>query len=66
MLDAREAIDHWKADGPGPGPDPASARSSPTTRRCATRRPQNHELDKHFDQQLIAMSAEALERRAAR
>jgi glutamate synthase (NADPH/NADH) large chain len=59
MLDAREAISHWKAEGLDLDPilhglefdDDAPLRNLTG---------QNHELDKHFDQRLIAMAAEAL------
>ncbi len=62
LLDTREAVDHWKADGldlapilRGYGSDADVPLRNLTT--------QNHELDKHFDNQLIAMSADALTRR---
>lgn len=59
MLDTRGAINHWKADGLDLDPilhglefdDDAPLRNLTS---------QNHELDKHFDQRLIAMAAEAL------
>ena len=59
MLDTREAINHWKAEGLDLDPilhglefdDDAPLRNLTG---------QNHELDKHFDQRLIAMAAEAL------
>ncbi|MGG5172763.1 glutamate synthase large subunit [Pseudarthrobacter sp. J1738] len=59
VLDTRDAINHWKAEGLDLDPilhglefdDDAPLRNLTT---------QNHELDKHFDQQLITMSAEAL------
>jgi glutamate synthase (NADPH/NADH) large chain len=59
VLDAREAIDHWKADGLDLDPilhglefdDDAPLRNMTG---------QNHELDKHFDQRLITMATEAL------
>ena len=59
MLDTREAISHWKAEGLDLDPilhglefdDDAPLRNLTG---------QNHELDKHFDQRLIAMAAEAL------
>ncbi|MBP2217157.1 glutamate synthase large subunit [Arthrobacter sp. CAN_C5] len=62
-LDARKAIDHWKADGLDLDPilrgnefgDDAPMRNMI---------PQNHELDQHFDKKLIEMSADALENRA--
>ncbi len=63
MLDTREAIDHWKAEGLDLDPilhglefdDDAPLRNLTG---------QNHELDKHFDQRLITMAAEALTDRA--
>lgn len=59
MVDTRGAINHWKADGLDLDPilhglefdDDAPLRNLTS---------QNHELDKHFDQRLIAMAAEAL------
>ena len=59
MLDTREAISHWKAEGLDLDPilhglefdDDAPLRNLTG---------QNHELDKHFDQRLITMAAEAL------
>jgi glutamate synthase (NADPH/NADH) large chain len=59
VLDAREAINHWKADGLDLDPilhglefdDDAPMRNMTS---------QNHELDKHFDQRLITMATEAL------
>jgi glutamate synthase (NADPH/NADH) large chain len=63
MLDAREAINHWKAEGLDLDPilhglefdDDAPLRNLTG---------QNHELDKHFDQRLIVMAAEALSDRS--
>ncbi|MDQ0826266.1 glutamate synthase (NADPH/NADH) large chain [Arthrobacter sp. B2I5] len=59
VLDTREAINHWKADGLDLDPilhglefdDDAPLRNMTG---------QNHELDKHFDQRLITMATEAL------
>ncbi|MFY9634289.1 MAG: glutamate synthase-related protein, partial [Cellulosimicrobium cellulans] len=59
VLDAREAINHWKAEGLDLDPilhglefdDDAPLRNMTS---------QNHELDKHFDQRLITMATEAL------
>ena len=59
MLDTREAINHWKAEGLDLDPilhglefdDDAPLRNLTG---------QNHELDKHFDQRLMVMAAEAL------
>jgi glutamate synthase (NADPH/NADH) large chain len=63
MLDSREAINHWKAEGLDLDPilhglefdDDAPLRNLTG---------QNHELDKHFDQRLIGMAAEALSDRS--
>jgi glutamate synthase (NADPH/NADH) large chain len=63
MLDTQEAIIHWKAEGLDLDPilhglefdDDAPLRNLTG---------QNHELDKHFDQRLITMAAEALTDRA--
>ncbi|WP_298460012.1 glutamate synthase large subunit [uncultured Cellulomonas sp.] len=59
-LDARRAVAHWKADGLDLGPiltkpdaDPASLRHS---------RAQDHGLERALDNQLIALSGDALER----
>ncbi|MEO8908590.1 MAG: glutamate synthase-related protein, partial [Microbacteriaceae bacterium] len=60
LLDLNGAIEHWKASGLDltpilHGPDfPADA-----PRKNA--RPQNHELEKHFDNELIRRSADVLE-----
>ncbi|MGP0221496.1 glutamate synthase large subunit [Paenarthrobacter sp. NCHU4564] len=59
VLDTREAIDHWKAEGLDLDPilhglefdDDVPLRNMVG---------QNHELDKHFDQRLITMAQEAL------
>jgi glutamate synthase (NADPH/NADH) large chain len=59
VLDTREAVNHWKADGLDLDPilhglefdDDAPLRNMTG---------QNHELDKHFDQRLITMATEAL------
>ncbi|MFJ2507787.1 glutamate synthase large subunit [Arthrobacter citreus] len=62
MLDTRAAVDHWKADGLDLEPilrghevDPGAPLRSLV--------PQNHELDQHFDNKLIQMSADALSSR---
>ncbi|MFT4030322.1 MAG: glutamate synthase large subunit [Protaetiibacter sp.] len=59
LLDVDRAVRHWKADGldltpvlVGPGFPDDAPRSN--------RRPQNHELEEHFDQELIRLSADAL------
>ena len=61
-LDTQRAVDHWKADGLDLDPILHGAEFDDT----APRRnlvPQDHNLDKHFDQQLIALSADALSSR---
>ncbi|MCG2624084.1 glutamate synthase large subunit [Arthrobacter sp. I2-34] len=59
LLDSREAVDHWKASGLDLDPilTGYEFNGDSPLRNMTT---QNHELDKHFDNQLIAMSAEAL------
>ncbi|MBG6184328.1 glutamate synthase (NADPH/NADH) large chain [Arthrobacter sp. CAN_A214] len=63
LLDARDAIEHWKADGLDLDP---ILRGNEFNSGSPMRNmlPQNHELDQHFDNQLISMSADALERRS--
>ncbi|MCC9204950.1 glutamate synthase large subunit [Arthrobacter sp. zg-Y769] len=63
LLDTQAAIDHWKADGldlepilRGPEVDPGAPLRNMVQ--------QNHELDQHFDNKLIEMSADALQNRA--
>ncbi|WP_104092347.1 glutamate synthase large subunit [Arthrobacter sp. GMC3] len=59
VLDTRQAVDHWKTEGLDLSPiisDAGVAAGTPVHNQTT----QNHELEKHFDQQLIAMSAEAL------
>ncbi|WP_125612871.1 glutamate synthase large subunit [Specibacter cremeus] len=58
-LDTRAAVDHWKAEGLDLAPilhGPVFGDDVPVRNIVG----QNHELDKHFDQQLITLSAEAL------
>lgn len=62
MLDVREAIDHWKTGGLDLTPILSDAGVSADVPVRNTSE-QNHELEKHFDQQLIAMSADALDER---
>ncbi|MEP6481992.1 MAG: glutamate synthase large subunit [Rhodoglobus sp.] len=60
LLDVERAIDHWKADGLDLTPilvGPEFADDEPRTNRVG----QDHELEKHFDQQLIRAAADALE-----
>ena len=61
LLDVDRAVQHWKADGLDLAPilvGPHFEDDEPRTNRVA----QNHELEKHFDQQLIRLSADSLER----
>jgi len=59
LLDTREAVDHWKTAGLDLSPimSDAGVPAGTPVRNLTT---QNHELDKHFDQQLLTMAAEAL------
>ncbi|WP_404475790.1 glutamate synthase large subunit [Microbacterium aerolatum] len=62
LIEANEAIEHWKADGLDLTPileGPVFPASEP--RRHA--RAQDHELDEHFDVQLIEMAQDALQDR---
>ncbi len=62
LLDVDRAIEHWKADGLDLSPvlqGPDFPDDAPRTNRRA----QDHELEEHFDQELIRLSAEALENR---
>ncbi|MDQ1250583.1 MAG: glutamate synthase large chain [Actinomycetota bacterium] len=58
-LDTRAAVDHWKASGLDLSPILLAPRSD-SPRRCLTS--QDHGLDKALDNELIALSADALER----
>lgn len=63
LIEADAAIEHWKADGLDLAPileGPEFPASEP--RRHG--RAQDHELDEHFDVQLIAMAQDALNDRA--
>lgn len=63
LIEANAAIEHWKADGLDLTPvleGPAFPASEP--RRHA--RAQDHELEKHFDVQLIEMAQDALQEKA--
>jgi glutamate synthase (NADPH/NADH) large chain len=62
LLNVDAAITHWKADGLDLSPilaGPVFGHDEPRRNR----RQQNHELEKHFDRKLIALSSEALENR---
>jgi glutamate synthase (NADPH/NADH) large chain len=59
LLDVNGAIEHWKADGLDLTPILEGPEFGPTEpRRNITK--QRHELDKHFDVELIAQSGPAL------
>ena len=60
LLDVDRAVEHWKADGLDLTPifeGPEFADDEPRTNRVA----QDHELEKHFDQELIRLSGAALD-----
>ncbi|WP_167045837.1 glutamate synthase large subunit [Salinibacterium sp. ZJ454] len=60
VLDTDGAIDHWKASGMDLAPilvGPQFAENEPRSHA----REQNHELEKHFDNQLIAKAASVIE-----
>ena len=60
FIDVNRAISHWKADGLDLSPILASpAVAASASRRKSTS--QDHELEKHFDHQLIAHFAQSLE-----
>ncbi len=62
LLDARQAIEHWKADGLDLDPIlRGNEFDSGEPMRNMIR--QNHDLDQHFDNKLIEMSADALQHR---
>ncbi|MBN9240901.1 MAG: glutamate synthase subunit alpha [Micrococcales bacterium 70-64] len=61
LLDVDRAVEHWKADGLDLSPifeGPEFADDEPRTNRVA----QDHELEQHFDQELIRRSGAALEK----
>ena len=60
VLDVNRAIEHWKADGLDLTPvlvGPEFSDDEPRSNRVG----QNHELEKHFDVELIRLSKSALE-----
>ncbi|MEE1620161.1 glutamate synthase large subunit [Zafaria sp. Z1313] len=61
LLDRRAAVDHWKTEGLDLEPILSGYEDDSSPVRNLTG--QNHELDLHFDNQLIELSADALERR---
>ena len=60
LLDAARAVAHWKADGLDLSPVFAGSDFSEDEPR-KSRVTQDHELEKHFDRQLIRLSADALD-----
>src|SRR5690554_897927 len=59
LLEVDRAVEHWKADGLDLSPilgGPVFADDAPR----ANRRPQDHELENHFDVELISQASEAL------
>jgi len=60
LLDVDRAIDHWKADGLDLSPILVGPRFAADEPR-RNRRGQQHDLDKHFDVELIRLSQAALE-----
>lgn len=62
VLDLKAAMNHWKTEGLDLSPilSDAGVPASAPVRQLSK---QNHELEKHFDQQLITMGAEALNNR---
>lgn len=58
LLDVNRAIQHWKADGLDLSPILEPGPLQGASRRITF---QDHELEKHFDNQLIALSEAALE-----
>jgi glutamate synthase (NADPH/NADH) large chain len=59
LLDANRAISHWKADGLDLTPILSAPKPNTGPLRRFTY--QDHELEKHFDHQLIKLSTSALE-----
>jgi glutamate synthase (NADPH/NADH) large chain len=60
LLDVDRAVTHWKASGMDLAPILAGPEFADDEPR-QNRRPQNHELDKHFDNQLIAAAEDVFE-----
>ena len=59
LLDANEAIKHWKADGMDLSPIFAAKNIAPTSSLHATTS-QEHEIEKHFDFSLLELASPAL------
>ena len=62
LLETREVIDHWKAEGLDLAPVLAVPQPKPGSALHHTKN-QDHGLDRALDNRLIALSADALERR---
>ncbi|GAA3823627.1 glutamate synthase large subunit [Cellulomonas soli] len=62
LLDTRAAVDHWKAEGLDLSPVLAVPEPAPGSTLYRTRF-QEHGLERALDNQLIALAADALERR---
>ncbi|MEW6355452.1 MAG: glutamate synthase large subunit [Planctomycetota bacterium] len=62
MLEVQPAIDHWKARGLDLTPILAQCPGDDFPRRCV--RPQDHELEKTLDNELIKTSGPALDKKA--
>ena len=60
LLDVDRAVQHWKADGLDLAPVLVGPEFSEDEPRI-NRRAQDHELELHFDQELIRLAADALE-----
>ncbi|MCC3264693.1 glutamate synthase large subunit [Arthrobacter gengyunqii] len=63
LLDTKAAVDHWKADGLDLEPILRGADVVEPGTPMRNMVPQNHDLDSHFDNKLIEMSADALANR---
>lgn len=60
LLDVDRAVQHWKADGLDLTPV-LIGPEFPDDEPRINRRPQDHELEEHFDQELIRLASDALE-----
>ena len=60
LLDTRAAVGHWKTEGLDLEQILHDTEVPRPARRVRSTGSQNHDLDKHFDNQLIAMAADAL------
>ena len=61
LLDVDQAVQHWKTEGLDLGPIFAASDLGPEAPRRA-RIGQDHELESHYDRQLIGLASPALER----